>query len=31
MVKVMGVLKPTVQGRADVASVSNKVKERLSA
>lgn len=31
MGKVMGVLKPKVQGRADVAAVSNKVKERLSA
>lgn len=31
MGKVMGILKPKVQGRADVASVSNKVKERLSA
>ena len=30
MGKVMGVLKPKVQGRADVASVSNKVKERLA-
>jgi uncharacterized protein YqeY len=30
MGKVMGVLKPKVQGRADVSSVSNKVKERLS-
>ncbi|EKD75262.1 MAG: hypothetical protein ACD_44C00190G0003 [uncultured bacterium] len=31
MGKVMGILKPKVQGRADIASVSNKVKERLSA
>ena len=31
MGKVMGVLKPKVQGRADVAAVSNKVKEYLSA
>ena len=31
MGKVMGILKPKVQGRADVAAVSNKVKERLSA
>ncbi len=31
MGKVMGVLKPKVQGRADVAAVSSKVKERLSA
>ncbi len=30
MGKVMGVLKPKVQGRADVAAVSNKVKERLA-
>lgn len=30
MGKVMGILKPKVQGRADVAAVSNKVKERLS-
>lgn len=30
MGKVMGVLRPKVQGRADVALVSNKVKERLS-
>ncbi len=30
MGKVMGVLKPKLQGRADVAAVSNKVKERLS-
>lgn len=29
MGKVMGVLKPKVQGRADVATVSAKVKERL--
>ncbi len=29
MGKVMGILKPKVQGRADVAAVSNKVKERL--
>lgn len=31
MGKVMGILKPQLQGRADIASVSNKVKERLSA
>lgn len=31
MGKVMGILKPKVQGRADVAAISNKVKERLSA
>jgi uncharacterized protein YqeY len=31
MGKVMGALKPKVQGRADVAAVSSKVKERLSA
>ncbi len=31
MGKVMGILKPKVQGRADVAAVSNIVKERLSA
>ncbi|MEO8964906.1 MAG: GatB/YqeY domain-containing protein [Gammaproteobacteria bacterium] len=31
MGKVMGVLKPKVQGRADVAAISNQVKERLSA
>lgn len=31
MGKVMAVLKPKVQGRADVAAVSAKVKERLSA
>lgn len=30
MGKVMGLLKPKVQGRADIAAVSNKVKERLS-
>lgn len=30
MGKVMGLLKPKVQGRADVAIVSRKVKERLS-
>ncbi len=30
MGKVMGVLKPKVQGRADVAAVSSIVKERLS-
>lgn len=29
--KVMGLLKPKIQGRADIASVSAKVKERLSA
>ncbi|EKD73926.1 MAG: hypothetical protein ACD_45C00142G0007 [uncultured bacterium] len=31
MGKVMGILKPKLQGRADIAVVSNKVKERLSA
>ena len=31
MGKVMGVLKPKVQGRADVSAVSSKVKDRLSA
>lgn len=31
MGKVMSILKPKVQGRADVAAVSNIVKERLSA
>lgn len=31
MGKVMGVLKPKVQGRADVAAVSAKVKDRLTA
>lgn len=30
MGKVMGVLKPKLQGRADVGAVSNKVKERLA-
>lgn len=30
MGKVMTILKPKVQGRADVAAVSNKVKEKLS-
>lgn len=30
MGKVMALLKPKVQGRADVAAVSNQVKERLS-
>jgi uncharacterized protein YqeY len=30
MGKVMGILKPKVQGRADVGVVSNKVKEKLS-
>jgi uncharacterized protein YqeY len=30
MGKVMNLLKPQVQGRADVATVSNKVKDRLS-
>lgn len=30
MGKVMSILKPKVQGRADVAAVSNKVKEKLS-
>lgn len=31
MGKVMGILKPKVQGRADVGAVSAKVKDRLSA
>jgi uncharacterized protein YqeY len=31
MGKVMGILKPKVQGRADVGSISQKVKDRLSA
>ncbi len=31
MGKVMGVIKPKIQGRADVATVSNQVKDRLSA
>lgn len=31
MGKVMGILKPLIQGRADVATVSNQVKDRLSA
>jgi uncharacterized protein YqeY len=31
MGKVMGVLKPQLQGRADIGSVSNKIKELLSA
>lgn len=30
MGKVMGILKPKLQGRADVGAVSNKVKERLA-
>lgn len=30
MGKVMGLLKPKIQGRADIAAVSNKVKEHLS-
>lgn len=30
MGKVMGILKPKVQGRADIAAVSAKVKERLT-
>ncbi|MDX1901799.1 MAG: GatB/YqeY domain-containing protein [Gammaproteobacteria bacterium] len=30
MGKVMGVLKPRIQGRADIGAVSNQVKERLS-
>lgn len=30
MGKVMGLLKPKLQGRADVGAVSNKVKERLA-
>jgi uncharacterized protein YqeY len=30
MGKVMGILKPKVQGRADVAAISNQVKEKLS-
>ena len=31
MGKVMGLLKPKIQGRADIASVSAKIKERLPA
>ena len=31
MGKVMGIVKPKVQGRADVAIVSNQIKDRLSA
>lgn len=31
MGKVMGLLKPKVQGRADVAAVSNQVKQKLGA
>jgi len=31
MGKVMGILRPQVQGRADVAAVSARIKERLSA
>jgi uncharacterized protein YqeY len=31
MGKVMGIIKPKIQGRADVAIVSNQVKDRLSA
>ncbi len=31
MGKVMGIVKPKVQGRADVAVVSSKIKERLAA
>jgi uncharacterized protein YqeY len=31
MGKVMGIVKPKVQGRADVGAVSNKIKDRLSA
>lgn len=31
MGKVMGVIKPKIQGRADIATVSNQVKDRLSA
>jgi uncharacterized protein YqeY len=30
MGKVMGLIKPKIQGRADVASVSNQIKERLA-
>lgn len=30
MGKVMGILKPQLQGRADIAAVSTKIKERLS-
>ena len=30
MGKVMGILKPQLQGRADIAAVSNKIKERLA-
>ena len=31
MGKVMGMLKPKLQGRADIAAVSNKIKDKLSA
>lgn len=31
MGKVMGILKPKLQGRADIAAVSNKIKDKLSA
>ena len=31
MGKVMGVIKPKIQGRADIGTVSNQVKDRLSA
>lgn len=31
MGKVMGIIKPKVQGRADVAVISNQIKDRLSA
>jgi len=30
MGKIMGILKPLIQGRADIGAVSSKVKERLS-
>jgi uncharacterized protein YqeY len=30
MGKVMGIIKPQIQGRADVAQVSNQVKDRLA-
>ncbi len=31
MGKVMGIIKPKLQGRADIAAVSNQIKQRLSA
>lgn len=30
MGKIMGILKPKLQGRADIAAVSNKIKEKLA-